>query len=105
MCLITRRSQSNPAPAIHKNNDLQSHGLSETDHRVRGPKVGDLLAARALNRHFASDTRYTHRVIKSSRHDGLEKFFLRGSKVGIQRKHAKKLALQLTQFLTTFNNL
>jgi proteic killer suppression protein len=36
-------------------------------------------------------------MIKAFRHDGLEKFFLKGSKAGIQPKHAKKLTLQLTQ--------
>jgi proteic killer suppression protein len=35
-------------------------------------------------------------VIKSFRHAGLEKFFLSGSKAGIQPMHAKKLRLQLT---------
>jgi toxin HigB-1 len=34
-------------------------------------------------------------VIKSFRHSGLEKFFLTGSKAGIQPAHAKKLELQL----------
>jgi proteic killer suppression protein len=34
-------------------------------------------------------------VIKSFRHAGLEKFFIAGSKAGIQPKHAKKLTLQL----------
>ena len=36
-------------------------------------------------------------MIKIFRHDGLEKFFLKGSKAGIQPKHAKKLTWQLTQ--------
>ena len=36
-------------------------------------------------------------MIKSFRHSGLERFFLTGSKAGIQPKHAKKLNLQLTQ--------
>lgn len=35
-------------------------------------------------------------MIKSFRHKGLEKFFLTGSKAGIQPKHASKLADQLT---------
>jgi toxin HigB-1 len=34
-------------------------------------------------------------VIRSFRHAGLEKFFLTGSKAGIQPKHAEKLSLQL----------
>jgi toxin HigB-1 len=34
-------------------------------------------------------------VIKSFRHKGLEKFFLTGSKAGIQPKHAVRLSLQL----------
>ncbi|MGO9446456.1 MAG: type II toxin-antitoxin system RelE/ParE family toxin [Thiobacillaceae bacterium] len=34
-------------------------------------------------------------MIKSFRHDGLERFFREGSKAGIQPKHAKKLRLQL----------
>lgn len=35
-------------------------------------------------------------MIKSFRHSGIEKFFLRGSKAGIQPQHASKLNLQLT---------
>jgi proteic killer suppression protein len=35
-------------------------------------------------------------VIKSFRHKGLETFFRRGSKSGIQPHHASKLRLQLT---------
>jgi proteic killer suppression protein len=35
-------------------------------------------------------------VIESFRHAGLEKFFLTGSKAGIQPAHATKLRLQLT---------
>ncbi len=34
-------------------------------------------------------------MIKSFRHAGLEKFFLSGSKAGIQPAHAKKLSIQL----------
>jgi proteic killer suppression protein len=34
-------------------------------------------------------------VIKNFRHRGLERFFLAGSKAGIQPKHASKLRLQL----------
>jgi proteic killer suppression protein len=40
-------------------------------------------------------SRYTFLVIKSFRHSGLEKFFLTGSKAGIQPSHAKRLQLQL----------
>jgi proteic killer suppression protein len=36
-------------------------------------------------------------MIKAFQHDGLEKLFLKGSKAGIQPKHAKKLTLQITQ--------
>ena len=36
-------------------------------------------------------------MIKTIRHRGLEKFFLTGSKAGIQPKHEKKLRLQLTR--------
>jgi toxin HigB-1 len=36
-------------------------------------------------------------VIKSFRHSGIERFFLDGSKAGIQPKHAKRLRLQLGQ--------
>jgi proteic killer suppression protein len=36
-------------------------------------------------------------MIKSFRHKGLEKFFLKGSKAGIQPKHGKKLRVQLTR--------
>lgn len=35
-------------------------------------------------------------MIKSFRHKGVEKFFLTGSKAGIQAKHAAKLEVQLT---------
>jgi proteic killer suppression protein len=35
-------------------------------------------------------------VIRSFRHSGLERFFLTGSKAGIQPSHAGKLGLQLT---------
>lgn len=34
-------------------------------------------------------------MIKSFRHDGIERFFRTGSKAGIQPKHAKRLRLQL----------
>ncbi|HVP64665.1 MAG TPA: type II toxin-antitoxin system RelE/ParE family toxin [candidate division Zixibacteria bacterium] len=36
-------------------------------------------------------------MIKSFRHAGLEKFFLTGSKSGIQPAHAAKLRIQLTR--------
>ena len=35
-------------------------------------------------------------MIKSFRHRGLERFFLTGSKAGIQPKHAPRLRIQLT---------
>lgn len=35
-------------------------------------------------------------MIKSFRHAGIEKFFLSGSKAGIQASHADKLNIQLT---------
>jgi toxin HigB-1 len=35
-------------------------------------------------------------MIKSFRHPGVEKFFLTGSKTGIQPSHAQKLNIQLT---------
>jgi len=34
-------------------------------------------------------------MIKTFRHAGLEKFFLSGSKAGIQPKHAERLSIQL----------
>ncbi len=34
-------------------------------------------------------------MIKSFRHDGIERYFRKGSKAGIQPKHAKRLRLQL----------
>lgn len=40
-------------------------------------------------------TRYTHRVIRSFRHKGVERFFRTGSKAGIQAAHAPRLARQL----------
>lgn len=36
-----------------------------------------------------------HYVIKTFRHEGLERFFLTGSRAGIQPAHAKRLSLQL----------
>lgn len=36
-------------------------------------------------------------MIKSFRHKGLERFFLKGSKAGIQAKHANRLRLILGQ--------
>ncbi|HXR39938.1 MAG TPA: type II toxin-antitoxin system RelE/ParE family toxin [Terracidiphilus sp.] len=36
-------------------------------------------------------------MIKSFRHTGIEKFFLTGSKAGIQPSHAVKLSVQLFQ--------
>ena len=36
-------------------------------------------------------------MIRSFRHKGLERFFLEGSKAGIQAAHASKLRLQLTR--------
>ena len=39
--------------------------------------------------------RYALHVIRSFRHAGIEKFFLSGSKAGIQPKHADKLSIQL----------
>lgn len=36
-------------------------------------------------------------MIKSFRHNGIERFFRTGSKAGIQPKHAKRLRLQLTR--------
>jgi proteic killer suppression protein len=36
-------------------------------------------------------------VIRSFRHPGIEKFYRKGSKAGIQPKHAKRLKLQLAQ--------
>jgi proteic killer suppression protein len=40
-------------------------------------------------------TRYNSSVIKSFRHKGVERFFLKGTKAGIQTAHAAKLARQL----------
>ncbi len=40
-------------------------------------------------------TRYTHNVIKSFRHKGIERFFRSGSKAGIQAAHAARLGRQL----------
>lgn len=36
-------------------------------------------------------------MIKSFKHSGLEQFFRKGSKAGIQPKHAKRLRLQLAK--------
>jgi proteic killer suppression protein len=41
--------------------------------------------------------RYTVPVIKSFRHNGLQRFFSTGSKAGIQPNHAKKLRLLLAR--------
>jgi len=40
-------------------------------------------------------TQYTFCMIRSFRHKGIEKFFLTGSKAGIQPSHAAKLTDQL----------
>ena len=48
-------------------------------------------------RAFRSAWRYTKAVIKSFRHKGLEAFFRKGSKAGIQAAHASKLARQLAR--------
>ena len=45
--------------------------------------------------------RYTCAVIKSFRHDGLQRFFKTGSKAGIQPTHAKKLRLLLARLDTS----
>ena len=42
-------------------------------------------------------------MIMSFRHAGLEKFFLTGSKAGIQPAHAEKLNIQLTTLNTAKN--
>jgi proteic killer suppression protein len=39
--------------------------------------------------------RYALRAIRSFRHAGIEKFYLTGSKAGIQPKHADRLSVQL----------
>jgi toxin HigB-1 len=39
--------------------------------------------------------------IRSFRHDGLERFFSKGSKAGIQPKHANRLRLQLGRLNTS----
>lgn len=39
--------------------------------------------------------RYSHIVIRSFRHKGVERFFLTGTKSGIQAAHAPRLARQL----------
>jgi proteic killer suppression protein len=38
---------------------------------------------------------YNQMVIRSFLHNGIERFFLSGSKAGIQPQHAKRLRLQL----------
>ena len=42
-------------------------------------------------------------MIKSFKHKGLEKFYVAGSRKGIQAKHAKKLRMQLAALDTAFN--
>jgi len=42
-------------------------------------------------------------MIQSFRHAGLEKFFLTGSKAGIQPAHARKLSIQLATLNTAGN--
>lgn len=39
---------------------------------------------------------YTHSVIRTFRHRGIEKFFRTGSKAGIQPKHESRLRILLT---------
>lgn len=50
-----------------------------------------------------SATRYIASMIQSFRHAGLEKFFLTGSKAGIQPAHAVKLRRQLSMLNTAKN--
>jgi proteic killer suppression protein len=50
-----------------------------------------------------SATRYGVSMIRSFRHAGLEKFYLTGSKAGIQPVHAAKLRRQLTLLNTAKN--
>ncbi|MCF6216981.1 MAG: type II toxin-antitoxin system RelE/ParE family toxin [Emcibacter sp.] len=42
-------------------------------------------------------------MIKSFDHKGLERFFVKGSKAGIQANHAEKLRMQLTALHTAVN--
>ena len=46
---------------------------------------------------FRNASRYTYAVIKSFQHKGLQAFFERGNKAGIQPSHAAKLGRQLAQ--------
>lgn len=48
-------------------------------------------------------TRYIANMIQSFRHAGLERFYLTGSKAGIQPAHAVKLRRQLTLLNTAKN--
>lgn len=47
-------------------------------------------------------TRYNQTVIESFRHKGLQVFFERGSKAGIQPAHAPRLARQLARLNEAF---
>lgn len=53
----------------------------------------------ACERNSCIVRRYTIQcaMIKSFRHDGIERFFRTGSKAGIDPKHAKRLRLQLAR--------
>lgn len=60
--------------------------------RMEGPCQTTRQLFRLATRNVIS---YTVSVIKDFKHKGLEKFFLTGSKVGIQAAHASKLRLIL----------
>ena len=62
--------------------------------RVRFSDPGDV-SRRFVRLETCIVTRYTSTVIKSFRHKGVEHFFLKGTKAGIQSAHAAKLARQL----------
>jgi proteic killer suppression protein len=51
----------------------------------------------ALDIDTCNVSRYTILVIRSFKHKGLERFFLRGTKTGIQAPHASKLRLVLSR--------
>ena len=81
--------------------------------RSGSPPADDSPALRAagdrqsVRRQIEIDTcnvaRYTEAVIRSFKHKGLERFFLRGSKAGIQAPHASRLRLILSRLHASMN--
>ncbi len=65
--------------------------------RVRDQGTSKLQPQTILNFDTYNVSRYTQLVIRRFKHKGLQRFFLRGTKAGIQAPHAAKLRLILSR--------